>query len=49
MTRVLRSVAIAIAIAAFIDPAVSVSGASRARIALVVQQPSSAAADVRYA
>ena len=45
MTRVLRSVAIAIAIAAFIDPAVSVSGASRARIALVVQQPSSAAAD----
>ena len=40
----LRFVAFAIAIAGFIDPAISVSGFSRARVAAVVQQPASPAA-----
>jgi hypothetical protein len=44
MTVLLRALAFAIAIAAFIDPAVSVSGAWRARIALVVSQPAPEAA-----
>lgn len=44
----LRLVAFAIAVAGLIDPAIQVSGASRARIAVVVQQPASAVAgDVR--
>ena len=45
MTHVLRSIAIAIAIAALIDPAMSVTGASRARLALVVAQPATPEAD----
>jgi len=43
----LRLIAFAIAIAALVDPAISVSGASRARVAIVVAQPSSAADAVR--
>ena len=40
-----RVIAFAIAIAGFIDPAISVSGASRARVAVVVQHPASATGD----
>ena len=48
MTRVLRFIAIAIAITGAIDPAIPVSGASRARLAIVAPQPvSPAAAEVR--
>ena len=43
----LRLVAIAIAVAAFVDPAISMSGATRARLALVISQPSSPAERVR--
>ena len=45
MTRVLRSIAFAIAIAALVDPAMSVTGASLARLALVVAQPATPEAD----
>jgi len=45
MTRLLRLAAWAIAIGAAIDPAIALSGASRARLAVVVAQPSSPAAD----
>jgi hypothetical protein len=39
MTRVLRSITVVIALAALIDPAMSVTGASRARLALVATEP----------
>jgi hypothetical protein len=45
MTRLLRFIALAIAIAGLVDPAISLSGASRARIAVVAQKPSSSASD----
>ena len=45
MTRFLRFIAIGIAIAGLIDPTISVSGFSRARVAVVAQQPASPAAD----
>ena len=45
MSVLLRAVAIVIAVAAFIDPAMSVSGASRARVALVVPKPAVPGAD----
>ena len=47
MTRALRLVAFAIAIAGAVDPAISVSGASRARVAMVVQTTAPGAAAVR--
>ena len=46
-TRILRGVAFAIAAASVVDPALSVSGASRARVAVVVQPDASGAAAVR--
>jgi hypothetical protein len=46
MMRVLRFIAFAIAFAGFVDPSISVSSASRARIA-VVAQASAAAGEVR--
>ena len=45
MTRVLRFAAILIAIAGAIDPAITVSGASRARLAIVAPTPAPPAAD----
>jgi hypothetical protein len=45
MTRLLRLVAWAIAIGGAIDPAIALSGASRARLAVVVEQPALPAAD----
>ena len=45
MPGALRLIAFAIAIAGLIDPAISVSGASRARLAVVVQPPRSPDAD----
>ena len=45
MPGALRLIAFAIAVAGFIDPAISVSGASRARLAVVVQPPASPVAD----
>jgi hypothetical protein len=45
MTRLLRLAAWGIAIGGVVDPAIALSGASRARLAVVVAQPSSAAAD----
>jgi hypothetical protein len=42
MTRLLRLLAFAIAIAGAVDPAITLSGASRARIALVALDPASA-------
>jgi hypothetical protein len=45
MRRLLRLIAVSIATAGVIDPAIQVSGASRARLAVVVQQPASPAAD----
>ena len=47
MTGLLRVVAFAIALAGLIDPAISLSGASRARIAIVSQPSSAAAGSVR--
>ncbi len=48
MTRILRFVAVAIAIAGAIDPAITLAGMSRARIALLSPSPSTAASeDVR--
>ena len=44
MTRVLRLIAFAIAIAGAVDPAIGVSGASRARVAIVVLEPAAPAA-----
>jgi hypothetical protein len=41
----LRVIAIAIAVAAAIDPAITMSGATRPRLAVVTQQPASAAAE----
>ncbi len=45
MTRLLRLLAWAIAIGGVIDPAITLSGASRARLSVVVAQPGSPAAD----
>ena len=45
MTRLLRFIALAIAIAGVVDPPISLWGASRARIAVVVQEPSSSVSD----
>ena len=45
MTQPLRPLAWAIAIAGVVDPAIALSGASRTRLAVVVAQPSSPAAD----
>jgi hypothetical protein len=45
MTRWLRFTAFAIAIAGVVDPAISLSGASRPRVAVVAQDPSSPASD----
>lgn len=45
MTRLLRFAALAIVIAGLVDPAISLSGASRARIAVVAQEPYSSASD----
>ena len=47
MMRVLRLIAVAIAIAGLVDPAISLSGASRARLAIITPQASSSAAEVR--
>ena len=47
MTRILRLVAIAIALAGVVDPAITLSGASRAPIAVVAQPGSTAAENVR--
>ena len=44
MTRLLRFTAFAIALAGLVDPAISLSSASRARLAIVTPQPASAAA-----
>jgi hypothetical protein len=41
----LRAIAVAIAIAAIVDPAVKLSGAGRPRVAIVAEQPASPAAD----
>ena len=43
----LRAIAILIAVAGVVDPAITVSGAIRARVAIVVEQPSTAADRVR--
>jgi hypothetical protein len=45
MTRLLRLLAWAIAIGGVIDPAITLSGASRARLSVVVAQPGSPAVD----
>ena len=45
MTRLLRLVAFAIAIAGVVDPAITLSGASRARVALVALRSAPPAAD----
>jgi hypothetical protein len=45
MPSVLRLIAIAIAVAGFIDPAIALSGASRARVAIVAEDASSPSAD----
>ena len=47
MTRLLRLIAFAIAIAGVVDPAISVSGASRARRGRARQPASPAADEVR--
>ena len=48
LAAILRAVAVAIAIAAVVDPAVSMRGTARPRLAIVTQTPASpAAADVR--
>jgi len=45
IATMLRAIAVAIAIAAFVDPAVTMRGVARPRLAIITLQPASSAAD----